>query len=74
MRVYKFVLPLLALALVTAQTSSAQAPVRVQVQSGPDHPIYRITVNVVERTTTAIVSGDIIGTPTSARGPTTSLK
>src|SRR5262245_11848092 len=54
MRVLKFVVPVVALALFTVPPISAQTPARVQVQSGGDHRTYRITVNVVERTTTAV--------------------
>jgi outer membrane protein OmpA-like peptidoglycan-associated protein len=45
------------LLVVVAQLAPAQAPApagQVQVQRSGDNPIYKITINVVERTTTAI--------------------
>jgi len=51
--VSKWVLPILVLALL-ALTASAQTPAVVQVQRSGDNPIYRITINVVERSTTAV--------------------
>jgi hypothetical protein len=42
MRVLKFVVPVVALALFTVPAISAQTPARVQVQSSGDHPPYRI--------------------------------
>src|ERR1043166_6919889 len=43
--------PLLLAPLAFAQV---QNPAQVQVQRGGDNPIYKITINVVERTTTAV--------------------
>jgi outer membrane protein OmpA-like peptidoglycan-associated protein len=45
------VLPLVLTLLAFAQ---AQNPAQVQVQRGGDNPIYKITINVVERQTTAV--------------------
>src|SRR6267142_7151413 len=49
MRVFRTTLVMLLL-LAFAAVAAAQ----VQVQRGGDNPIYKITINVVERTTTAI--------------------
>ena len=54
MRVFKMVLPVVALTLLIAQAVVAQTPAVVQVQRSGDKPIYKITVNVVERSTTAV--------------------
>src|SRR5437762_3522603 len=54
MRVFKLVLPIVALALVFVPVAPAQTPAPVQVQRGGDNPIYKITINVVERQTTAV--------------------
>ena len=54
MRVCKLVLPVVGLVLFTAPFSLAQTPARVEVQRSADQPIYKITVNVVERSTTAV--------------------
>ena len=54
MRVFKLVLPVTALALLIAPLAPAQTPAPVQVQRGGDNPIYKITINVVERSTTAV--------------------
>src|SRR5438874_6995349 len=68
--VSKWVLPILVLALL-APAASAQVPVTVQVQRSGDNPIYKITINVVERSMTAVnyrhrggsTSLDFRGTP-----------
>src|SRR5947209_4399940 len=44
---------ILSMMMVLAMTLG-QSPTQVQVQRGGDNPIYKITINVVERTTTAI--------------------
>ena len=49
MRVFRTTLLMVSL-LAFAGAAMAQ----VQVQRGGDNPIYKITINVVERTTTAI--------------------
>jgi len=54
MRVCKLVLPVVGLVLFTAPFSLAQTPARVEVQRSADQPIYKITVNVVERSTAAV--------------------
>src|SRR5438132_71165 len=54
MRLCKLVLPIVALALLAAPVAPAQTPAPVQVQRGGDNPIYKITINVVERSTTAV--------------------
>jgi outer membrane protein OmpA-like peptidoglycan-associated protein len=54
MKVCKLVLPVLGLVLFTAPFSQAQTPARVEVQRSADQPIYKITVNVVERSTAAV--------------------
>ena len=54
MRVLKWILSIAALGLLFAPGARAQTPASVQVRTGPDNPIYKITINVVERTTTAV--------------------
>jgi outer membrane protein OmpA-like peptidoglycan-associated protein len=49
----KWISSIAALALLIAPFVQAQVTT-VQVQRTPDNPIYRITINVVERTTTAV--------------------
>jgi outer membrane protein OmpA-like peptidoglycan-associated protein len=47
--------PLLLLVITQVAPAQAQAPAgQVQVQRSGDNPIYKITINVVERSTTAI--------------------
>src|SRR5262245_32949437 len=53
MRLSKFSVPVVAMSLLVAGLS-AQTPGRVQAQSSGDRRIYRITVNVVERATSAV--------------------
>src|SRR4051812_23566499 len=55
MKALKWILPIAALTLLSGLVATAQTPARVQVapRSG-DNPIYKITVNVVERSTTAV--------------------
>src|SRR5438552_17719015 len=52
MKFSKWVLAVALLPFLFAPIASAQAP--VQVQRGGDNPIYKITINVVERSTTAV--------------------
>ena len=54
MRIFKLILLVLALLLLLAPVARAQTPARVQVQRGEENPIYRITINVVEKRTTAV--------------------
>src|ERR1043165_4774247 len=54
MRISMSILLLVVLPLVFAPAAPAQTPVRVQVQREGDNPIYKITINVVERSTTAV--------------------
>jgi len=54
MRVCKLVLPVVGLVLFIAPFSQAQTPAGVEVQRSADQPIYKITINVVERSTTAV--------------------
>jgi len=54
MRIFKLILLVLALLLLLAPGARAQTPARVQVQRGEENPIYRITINVVEKRTTAV--------------------
>ncbi len=54
MRIFRLVLLVLALLLLLAPVARAQTPARVQVQRGEENPIYRITINVVEKRTTAV--------------------
>src|SRR5262249_1699137 len=53
MKVLKWILALAALTLLIPPAASAQAPA-VQVQRTGDNPIYKITINVVSRSTTAV--------------------
>src|ERR1041385_1899342 len=54
MKGLKWVASIAMLTLVSAAMLSAQAPVTVQVQRTVDNPIYKITVNVVERNVPAV--------------------
>jgi outer membrane protein OmpA-like peptidoglycan-associated protein len=54
MRALKWILSITALGLLIAPAAGAQTPASVQVTTSADNPIYRITINVVERTTTAV--------------------
>src|ERR1051326_1251086 len=54
MRISKLVLWLAALPLAVAPVAPAQTPARVEVQREGENPIYKITINVVERSTTAV--------------------
>lgn len=54
MRVLKWILSITALTLLFAPSAPAQTPAIVRVQSNVDNPIYKITINVVERSTTAV--------------------
>src|ERR1051326_4898393 len=55
MRDLKWVLSIAALTLVVSSAAQAQTtPAQVQIQQSGDNPIYKITVNVVERSTTAV--------------------
>jgi outer membrane protein OmpA-like peptidoglycan-associated protein len=54
MRSLKWILSIAMLTLLMNSLAPAQSTVPVQVQKGGDNPIYRITINVVERTTTAV--------------------
>src|SRR4030095_1155360 len=53
MKVLKWILSIAVLTLLVTPMASAQTPT-VQVQRGVDNPIYRITINVVERSTMAV--------------------
>src|SRR5215510_11836594 len=53
MRVCKWVLSVGALCLFAASSLVAQTPA-VQIQRGTENPIYKITINVVSRSTTAV--------------------
>jgi len=55
MRVLKWILSISALTLVFAPSASGQTPTVVRVQKNADNPIYKITINVVERSTTAVI-------------------
>jgi outer membrane protein OmpA-like peptidoglycan-associated protein len=48
------ILPIVAMALLLPPAASSQTPATVQVQRSGDAPIYKITINVVERSTTAV--------------------
>src|SRR6266576_475601 len=52
MKFSKWVLAVALLPLLFVPVASAQTP--VQVQHSGDNPIYKITINVVERSTTAV--------------------
>jgi outer membrane protein OmpA-like peptidoglycan-associated protein len=52
MKVLKWILAIAALGIIFAPFAQAQTV--IQVQRSGDAPIYKITVNVVERTTTAV--------------------
>jgi hypothetical protein len=54
MRVLKWILSITALTFLFAPSAPAQTPAIVRVQSNVDNPIYKITINVVERSTTAV--------------------
>src|SRR6266481_7099391 len=45
---------LIPLVLAPLASAQVQNPAQVQVQRGGDNPIYKITINVVERQTTAV--------------------
>src|SRR5437764_286612 len=51
MRILKWLVSAAALTLLTGPMGQAQT---VQVQRSGDNPIYKITINVVERSTTAV--------------------
>src|SRR5919201_3289514 len=44
----------LTLALIPLASAQVQNPAQVEFQRGGDNPIYKITINVVERQTTAV--------------------
>src|SRR5438105_10669550 len=48
------ILSITALTVLCAQFLPAQTPARVQIQTPGENAIYRITINVVERATTAV--------------------
>ncbi len=54
MRFSKLALGIVVLALLISPIATAQAPAPVQVQRSGGNPIYKITINVVERSTTAV--------------------
>ena len=54
MRFQRLVLGIVLLPLALAPLASAQTPARVYIQRSGDNPIYKITINVVERQTTAV--------------------
>lgn len=53
MRPTRMILPVVSIALLIAFAAQAQTPM-VPIQRNGDNPIYRITINVVERSTTAV--------------------
>jgi len=54
MKVLKWALSIAALSLLFVPFTPAQTPVTVQVQRSVDNPIYKITINVVERSVPAV--------------------
>src|SRR5437867_3591863 len=56
MSLNRMILGIVLIPLVLAPLASAQVqnPAQVQVQRGGDNPIYKITINVIERQTTAV--------------------
>src|SRR5215475_4603938 len=54
MRVFRWILAIAALSVVIVPGAPAQTPATVQVQPSADNPIYKITINVVERSTPAV--------------------
>jgi len=54
MKGLKWILAIVALTLLNAPIAPAQTPAPVQAQRGGENPIYKITINVVERSTTAV--------------------
>src|SRR5215471_6445304 len=54
MKVLKWALSIAALTLLFVPFTPAQTPVTVQVQRSVDNPIYKITINVVERSVPAV--------------------
>jgi outer membrane protein OmpA-like peptidoglycan-associated protein len=54
MRILKWILSIAMLTLLVSPAVPAQSPPPVQVQRGGDNPIYKITINVVSRSTTAV--------------------
>jgi hypothetical protein len=54
MKVMKLILIGILLVAMSAQAQQPGNPTQVQVQRSADNPLYKITVNVVERTTKAI--------------------
>jgi outer membrane protein OmpA-like peptidoglycan-associated protein len=56
MSLNRMILGIVLIPLVLAPLASAQVqtPAQVEVQRGGDNPIYKITINVVERQTTAV--------------------
>jgi outer membrane protein OmpA-like peptidoglycan-associated protein len=54
MRFHRWILGILLLPFALAPLASAQAPAEVHIQRTGDNPIYKITINVVERQTTAV--------------------
>jgi outer membrane protein OmpA-like peptidoglycan-associated protein len=54
MKVMKLILIGISLIAMSAQAQQPGNPTQVQVQRSADNPLYKITVNVVERTTKAI--------------------
>ena len=54
MKVMKLILLGILLVATPAEAQQPGNPTRVQVQRSADNPLYKITVNVVERTTKAI--------------------
>src|SRR5262249_32767493 len=54
MRVLKWILSITALTLIFGPSAPAQTPTVVRVQKYVDDQIYKITINVVERSTTAV--------------------
>ena len=54
MRFHRWILGIVLLPLALAPLASAQTPAQVYIQRSGDNPIYKITINVVERQTTAV--------------------
>ena len=54
MSFHRWILGILLVPLALAPLASGQAPAEVRIQRSGDNPIFKITINVVERQTTAV--------------------
>src|SRR5712692_2950035 len=54
MRFQRLILGIVLVLLVVTPLAAAQTPAEVHIQRGGDNPIYKITINVVERQTAAV--------------------